>query len=280
MPPLVHPTAIISTDAKLADDVRVGARWSGSPTLKAAWFTREHPTVSPDSVRANGAHSLRGRYASHESLRVLSLRRPQLLKPEPGSLAMKYLALALLLAAILPFAGSSADKKPAAPPGPTQQPAPPNPNIDMDAYVRSVKEVANHRETRRLTEDDFIKMSAEEGTIVLDARSKDMFNLMHIEGAINLSFPDIAIESLKKTLPDKEARILIYCNNNFKNEERAFPRKAEIASLNISTYIALYNYGYRNVYELGPQIDPAKSKIVFVSAPKPPRSRAEPSPGM
>ena len=63
---------------------------------------------------------------------------------------------------------------------------------------------------------------------------------MHIKGAINLSFPDIAVDSLKKTLPDKSARILIYCNNNFKNAEEPFPTKKPRASLNLSTYIALY----------------------------------------
>jgi hypothetical protein len=73
---------------------------------------------------------------------------------------------------------------------------------------------------------------------------------------------------LKKTLPDKDALILIYCNNNFTNEQRAFPTKALTASLNISTYIALYNYGYRNVYELAPQIDVKKSKLEFESTPK------------
>ena len=61
-------------------------------------------------------------------------------------------------------------------------------------------------------------MSREKGTIVLDARSKEMYDLMHVKGAINLSFPNIDIESLKKTLPDKNARILIYCNNNFKTD--------------------------------------------------------------
>ncbi len=174
---------------------------------------------------------------------------------------MKSLAMALLLAALIPFTGASAGKQPA--PFSQQQVAAPNPNIDMDAYVKTVREVAKHRETRRLTEDDFLKMSKEEGVIVLDARSKEKFDLMHIRGAINLSFPDITIASLKKTLPDKDAKILIYCNNNFKNEERAFASKAPVASLNISTYITLYNYGYRNVYELGPRLDPAKSKLVF-----------------
>ena len=37
--------------------------------------------------------------------------------------------------------------------------------------------------------------------------------------------------------------------------------QGEMATL--STYIALYNYGYRNVYELGPLVDVAKSKLPF-----------------
>ena len=68
-------------------------------------------------------------------------------------------------------------------------------------------------------------------------------------------------------LPDKEVRVLIYCNNNFRNAEEAFPSKLPSASLNIPTYIALYDYGYRNVYELGPQLDIDASSLEFESAP-------------
>jgi hypothetical protein len=64
------------------------------------------------------------------------------------------------------------------------------------------------------------------------------------------------------------ARILIYCNNNFQNAEGPFPSKAPIASLNISTFISLYDYGYRNIYELGPRIDPKKSKLPLVPTKK------------
>lgn len=167
---------------------------------------------------------------------------------------MKYVATALVLAAL--SVGTAADRRPA---------AVPNPNIDMAGYLEVSKEAAQHRETRRLTEAEFLKMSQEAGTIVLDARSKEKFDLLHIKGAVHLSFPDITVESLKKVLPDKDARILIYCNNNFLNNEEAFPSKLSTASLNLSTYIALYTYGYRNVYELGPRLDPAKSKLPFES---------------
>lgn len=145
---------------------------------------------------------------------------------------------------------------------------PANPNIDMEGYLAVSKEAATHRTTRRLSEADFIKLAGEEGTIVLDARSKEKFDLLHIKGAVNLSFPDITIESLAKAFPNKEARILIYCNNNFLNSEEAFPSKAPRASLNLSTYIALYSYGYRNIYELAPRIDPKVSKLTFETKAK------------
>jgi rhodanese-like protein len=141
-----------------------------------------------------------------------------------------------------------------------------NPNIDIQGYIRAAADAARYRESRRLTEDEFIAMSRDAGTIILDARSKEKYETLHIKGAINLSFPDITVESLKRVLPDKDGRILIYCNNNFAGEQNAFPTKMPVASLNISTYIALYSYGYRNVYELGPLLDISKSRIEFVPA--------------
>ena len=139
-----------------------------------------------------------------------------------------------------------------------------NPAIDMEGYLRVSAEAAKHRESRRLSEDEFIRMSREPETIILDARSKQKYDELHIKGAINLSFSDIAVESLKRTLPDQNTRVLIYCNNNFRGAEGPFPTKLATASLNLSTYIALYNYGYRNVYELGPLIDMKSSKLDFV----------------
>ena len=107
-------------------------------------------------------------------------------------------------------------------------------------------------------------MSREPGTVVLDARSKERYDELHVEGAMHLSFPDIAIDSLAALLPDKDARILIYCNNNFRGAESPFPKKLASASLNLSTFVALYDYGYRNVWELGPLIDVDKTAIEFV----------------
>jgi rhodanese-like protein len=137
----------------------------------------------------------------------------------------------------------------------------PNQRIDMAQYLKVAHEAAAHRETHRVTEAQFIQMSRDPGTIVLDARSREKYDLLHVRGAINLSFPDITVESLARVLPDTNARILIYCNNNFENDQQAFPTKAPAAALNVSTFISLYTYGYRNVYELGPLLDVKHTKI-------------------
>jgi hypothetical protein len=211
---------------------------------------------------------------------------------------MKYLVLPLVFAAGYAAAHLSgptaaADPKPAPDPEPKVEPA--NPNIDMNAFLANAQAAAKHRESRRLSEDDFIKASKEPGVVVLDARSKEMYDLLHVKGAINLSFPNIDVQSLKKVLPDKKAKILIYCNNNFtpapdakqppRQEAKpddgapanarisgfaglAMGPKSAATSLNLSTYTTLYNYGYTNVYELAPTLDPARTKIELVSTQK------------
>jgi rhodanese-like protein len=146
-----------------------------------------------------------------------------------------------------------------------------NPAIDEAAYLRTIGSALGHRASHRLSEAEFIRMSGEPGTIVLDARSRAKFDELHVAGAVNLSFPDIAIDSLALTLPDKDARILIYCNNNFSGAESAFPSKLPSASLNLPTYVALYDYGYRNVWELGPLIDVAATALPFEGWAAPPR---------
>ena len=172
---------------------------------------------------------------------------------------------AALLAALLAAPAGAAD----APPAPAATIV--NPAIDAAAFLRAAADAMSHRADRRLAEAEFIRMSREPGTVVLDARSRAKFDELHIEGAINLSFPDIAIETLATTFPDKSARILIYCNNNFRNAEGPFPSKLPSASLNLSTWVALFDYGYRNVWELAPLIDAQATALVFESSPAPAR---------
>jgi phage shock protein E len=136
----------------------------------------------------------------------------------------------------------------------------------MEGFLKISREAAEYRTPRRLSEADFISKSQEPGVIILDARSQQKYNELHIKGAINLNFSDIAIASLEQLIPDKNTPILIYCNNNFSGAEVPFPSKLPTASLNLSTYIALYNYGYRNVYELAPLVEIQKTKLQLVTS--------------
>jgi len=172
---------------------------------------------------------------------------------------MKLAVLSIVLSSSLAAGAQSAD---------AAQPIV-NPAIDPAAFLRVAGAALAERERHRISEAEFVRMSREPGTVVLDARSKEKYDELHVEGAMHLSFPDIAIDSLAALLPDKDARILIYCNNNFRGAESAFPKKLASASLNLSTFVALYDYGYRNVWELGPLIDVEATTIPFARSEVP-----------
>ena len=139
----------------------------------------------------------------------------------------------------------------------------PNPLIDYPGFEQQVSLVGKLRESRRISESQFIRMAAEPGTVILDARSVEKFQLLHVKGARNLSLPDFTEEDLARVIPAKTTRILIYCNNNFLREPEAFRTKNLRASLNIYTFNVLYSYGYTNVYELGPLLDIDQTKLKF-----------------
>jgi hypothetical protein len=159
-------------------------------------------------------------------------------------------------------AAASVASEPTGSPAATREEIP-NPQIDMPAFLDAAQAAAEHRRTHRVSEEEFLRMMAEPGTIVLDARSTERYGELHVRGAVNLSFPDITVESLARVLPDKNTRVLIYCNNNFAGAEQPFPAKMASASLNLSTFVSLYDYGYRNVYELGPNVKLEESKLPF-----------------
>ena len=138
-----------------------------------------------------------------------------------------------------------------------------NPRIDYRRFAAGVAEVEALRESRRVGEDEFLALAAKPDTVILDARSRQKYDLLHVRGARHLSFPDITAAELAKVIPTKDTRVLIYCNNNFENEERAFPGKTIGAALNVHTFNVLHAYGYTNVHELKPLLDVRTTKIPF-----------------
>lgn len=141
------------------------------------------------------------------------------------------------------------------------------PLVSFDDFKELVDEVEKHREQRMVDLATFVKMSQQEDVIILDARAEDLYKRSHIKGAVNLPFTKFTQQNLMRVVPNPETKILIYCNNNIQNDpinfasKIALPKddKAVMLALNIPTYINLYGYGYKNVYELNDVVDVLKS---------------------
>jgi len=152
---------------------------------------------------------------------------------------MRLSCLALLLAAAAPLSAQ-----------------PINPQIDFPGFQRLAAEVQPYRQARLVDWAGFSTMAARPGTLILDARSEAAFAAGHIQGAINLPLTDFTAQSLAEAIGrDRNRPILIYCNNNFRNDRAPVVRKAVELALNIQTFINLYGYGYRNVRELNAVVD-------------------------
>jgi 3-mercaptopyruvate sulfurtransferase SseA len=151
-----------------------------------------------------------------------------------------------------------------------------NPRIDYRRFKAEVAEVETLRESRRVDEDAFLEMAADPQTVILDARSREKYDLVHVRGARHLSFPDISADELSKVIPTKDTRVLIYCNNNFEGEPVGFFPKLRSAALNVHTFTTLHAYGYTNVYELKPLLDVRTTKIPFAGRGVDDRGRASP----
>jgi rhodanese-related sulfurtransferase len=153
------------------------------------------------------------------------------------------LALLLAAAAATPLAAAQ----------PVQ---PANPQIDYPGYRRLAAEVQPYRDSRLIAWAEFDRLRARPGVLILDARSESAFRAGHIEGAVNLPLPDFTAESLARIVGrNRDRPILIYCNNNFRNDRAPVVVKLRPLALNIQTFINLVGYGYRNVRELNAVID-------------------------
>lgn len=164
----------------------------------------------------------------------------------------------------------------------TKTPNYPKAKVSFRDFKGLVAEVEAHRASRLVSLDAFLKMSKEPGTIILDSRSTFRYDRIHLQGARHLSFTDFTQSNLTKVIPSFDTRILIYCNNNFEGNQTDFASKialppesnpitTQMASqakpvmmaLNIPTYVNLYGYGYRNVYELDELVKVTDPRIRF-----------------
>jgi hypothetical protein len=177
-----------------------------------------------------------------------------------------------LVAALAFAAAHVAHAAPAAPTTPAaQRAAPPlsqlNPQMDYDGYVALIQEVRPYRLARLIDWTTFVAAADEPGVLILDARSADQFAAGHIRGAVNLPLPEFSVQRLAEVIGDPNRPILIYCNNNFRNDRPPVMLKTGRLALNLSTFTHLYGYGYRNVRELNDVMDLDDPRVRWVRGP-------------
>ncbi len=173
----------------------------------------------------------------------------------------KYLFLSMLVLVGCQAARALEPKQAENPPAQNQTVKPAR--VDYSGFVQLSEEAGALRAKRLVDIDTFLKMSKEKGTIILDARSESAYKRKHFQHAVHLSFSDFSFAALERLIPDKNTRILIYCNNNIDGDEQNFARKSTPLALNIPTFINLYGYGYKNVYELSSLLDVSDPKLIF-----------------
>ncbi len=103
--------------------------------------------------------------------------------------------------------------------------------VSFSDYAYLAEDVKEIRKNRLVNLKTFNTYAAQPNTVILDTRSDEMYNAKHIKGAIHLNFSDFNEANLRKLIPDRTTRILIYCNNNFMQdiqlsmEDAYFPSK-------------------------------------------------------
>ena len=88
-------------------------------------------------------------------------------------------------------------------------------NVDFNAFMALSKEVQPHRAERLVDYDKWMALSRQPNTVILDTRSREAYDNVHINGAIHLDFSDFTDYKLKQLIPEVNTKILIYCANNF-----------------------------------------------------------------
>jgi len=142
-----------------------------------------------------------------------------------------------------------------------------NPQIDYDGFRALIEEVRPYRRARLLSWDAFATAAREPGVMILDARSAEQFAAGHIRGAVNVPLPEFSDERLAEVIGRADRPILIYCNNNFRDDRPPVMLKTGRLALNLSTFIHLYGYGYRNVRELNDVMDLDDPRVRWVRGP-------------
>lgn len=138
--------------------------------------------------------------------------------------------------------------------------------IDYATFRALAVDTEAYRQTRLIGWNQFLAAATDSDVLILDARTERQFAAGHLAGAVNVPLPEFSVERLAQVIGRSDRPILIYCNNNFRNDRPPVILKSGPVALNIPTFLHLVAYGYRNVRELDAVLDIDDPQIPWVTS--------------
>lgn len=111
-------------------------------------------------------------------------------------------------------------------------------------YYKKAEALSEFRRSRQVGINEAEKMLGDKNTILLDTRGDDDFKKIHIRGARHLSYADFTSDRLAKLLPDKNSRIIIYC------DAAIMTPLTRMMPLSTNAFVDLHMQDYKNLYEI------------------------------
>lgn len=153
----------------------------------------------------------------------------------------------------LPAAAERAMESPAVPvPAPAEAPAAVVPPLGVSGYESLIPQGMSAEEFNAhmqgagealLTLDEFTQLrAAEPSLVVLDIRGAAQYSLRHIKGARSLPLTEMTEHTLPQVLPDKNAPVVVVCEESFAPTRRI--------SMTLQAWPVLKANGYMRVYRL------------------------------
>jgi|GEM_PF-2929323 len=127
-------------------------------------------------------------------------------------------------------------------------------NAESAYFSKTLALALTQRPSRLVSADDFLAMQSLKDAIILDTRSAEAYAKSHLRGAVSLPLTDMTELSLALTLPSRTMPILIYSDQNFGTVPGPITHDSSDLSLNLLSFLALTQYGYENVFELGERL--------------------------
>ena len=112
------------------------------------------------------------------------------------------------------------------------------------AYFKEAEKLEELRNSRQVSMKEITEMLKDKNTVLLDTRSDQDFKRLHIRGAKHLSYADFTTDRITKMFPDKNTRIIVYCDKAIANP------LTRMMALSTNAFVDLHMQGYSNIYEM------------------------------